>query len=123
MSSDRHQTIDNTHKLLQAIMERYRHEPTTSELASAADVHRDTARRLLRGMAEVGWVRLIIHPDGERWGMGGGLVSMALTYQRLMVDHMEDLQDRYDRLGTPKAKRHALHRRAQALADLAEANS
>jgi len=123
MSTNRHSTVDNLDSLLKALLERHRHEPTTSELASAADVHRDTARKLLRGMAERGWVRVIERQDGERWAMGTALVHIGITFQQLTIDHMEELQCSYEQMSTPKHKRAALRERARLLRRRAAASS
>lgn len=73
----------------------------TRELAERAEVHRDTARRILRELATQGWVRVVGQDDAEVWSIGPELPRLGLDYQRRLVAAARALHDDHNRLMQP----------------------
>lgn len=73
----------------------------TGELAQAAEVHRDTARRILRELAAAGWVRLVGQDEGEVWSLGPELPRLGLDWQRRLVEAARELHADHTRLMQP----------------------
>lgn len=74
---------------------------STRELAESAQVHRDTARRILRELAGQGWVRVVGEGDGEAWSLGPELPRLGLDYQRRLVAAAAALNADFARLMQP----------------------
>ena len=74
----------------------------TSQVAEAAEVARDTARRFLRDDAREGWVeRQTFETGEERWRIGPVLPRLGLAYLRLLEREQSAIRERFDAATVP----------------------
>lgn len=75
---------------------------STADAGQRADVQRDTARRILRQLADAGWVRPVAGAgEGDRWVLGPELPRLGLDYQRRLVEAARELKADWDRCTAP----------------------
>ncbi len=104
MRGEHHKATGDVMALLLILASRHG-SMATRELAEAAEVHRDTTRRMLRELATAGWVRVVGQDEGEVWSLGPELPRLGLDWQRRLVEAARALHDDHNRLMQPLEER------------------
>lgn len=73
----------------------------SSDLARTSGVHRDTARRILRQLAQVAWVELREAEGETRFRIGSELPRIGLAFLALLQREQAELQARFQAATIP----------------------
>lgn len=74
---------------------------TTAAVSKRTEIHRDTARRILRELASHGWVEQLERDEVEYWALGPELPRLGLDYQARKVAAAQALSSTFQRLVEP----------------------
>ncbi len=86
-----HQATANVVGIMDALFE-HGGWMTTTEVADRADVHRDTARKVLAELRLYDWVTHTEVDSQSRWRMGRALPEMGVAYHQRIVAQMAALE-------------------------------
>ena len=102
MNAERHQATAVVVDVVEALAQHGGWMSTTT-LAEAIGVHRDTVRRVCAELAACGWIQRETVDEADRWTLGARLPQIGLRFQELLVRRAATLRAEFEQLTAPLA--------------------